>query len=220
MCDTRRRALARQPQAVPPVPDETRRLARAACPTGHVDSRLRAARGAIDQAQRCAPLLPARGPPAAAPWRVALTTIRPGAAGRAERHAADAVRRRSDWQDAWSVERTDPGVDVSVRRALRARRMAGAREPQRLAARLTQFTARGGRRARGPHRPDATHGRAAMRTLHRVERVGDTWRATLPSLAVVAPAWRLTLVTAEWFAHSGTPVEASRRPQGQAAREG
>jgi transposase len=73
--------MALQPQEVPPVPDETHRIARAAVPKGNRDIRRRDALGALYQDQRFAPWLPARGPPAASPWRVALTTLMPCAEG-------------------------------------------------------------------------------------------------------------------------------------------
>ena len=53
--------MSLQPQEVPPVPDETRRIARAAFPKGNVYIRRRDALGAIYQDQLFAPLFPARG---------------------------------------------------------------------------------------------------------------------------------------------------------------
>ena len=64
--------------------------------------RIRDALGTIDADHLCAQLLPARGPPAASPWRLALTTGLRCAEGLSDRQAADAVRRRIDWQDAVS----------------------------------------------------------------------------------------------------------------------
>jgi transposase len=57
------------------VPDETRRVARAAFPKGNVYIRMRDALGAIYHDQLVAPLFPMRGQPAASPWRLALATI-------------------------------------------------------------------------------------------------------------------------------------------------
>jgi transposase len=90
--------MSLHPQEIPPVPEETRRGAPAAFPRGHVSMRLRDELGAIDDDLLFAPVLPARGPRAVAPWRLALTTVRPCAEGLSDRQAADAVRRRLDWQ--------------------------------------------------------------------------------------------------------------------------
>jgi transposase len=84
------------PQEVPLVPEETIRVARAAFPRGNVFMRMRDELGTIYHEHLFAHLFPARGQPAEAPWRLALTTVRP-AEGLSDRQAADAVRRRIDW---------------------------------------------------------------------------------------------------------------------------
>jgi transposase len=200
--------MSLQPQEVPPVPEETCRIARAAFPKGNVYIRMRDALGAIYQDQLFAPLFPTRGQPAASPWRLALTTIMQFAEGLSDRQAADAVRSRIDWKYALSLVLTDPGFDFSVLSEFRARLIAGSLEHQLLEAMLTQFKARGWLKARGQQRTDSTHVLAAIRTLNRLESVGETWRAALNSLAVVAPDGLLTLVTSDWFDRYGTRVEA------------
>jgi transposase len=84
---------------------------------------------------------------------------------------------------------------------------------------LTHFKARGWLRARGQQRTDSTHVLAAIRTLNRLESVGETLRAALNSLAIVAPDWLLTQITPDWFDRYGTRVEEYRLPKGQEARE-
>jgi transposase len=59
--------MSRQPQEVPPIPDETRRVARAAFPKGNMYIRMRDALGAIYHDQLFAPLFPTRGQPAVSP---------------------------------------------------------------------------------------------------------------------------------------------------------
>jgi transposase len=51
---------------------------------------------------------------------------------------------------------------------------------------------------RGRQRTDSTHVLAAVRTLNRLERVGETMRAALDSLAVVVPDWLRTQAPPEW----------------------
>jgi transposase len=121
--------MSLHPQDVPPVPEETSRVARAAFPRGHGFMRRRDALGTIDHDHLLAHLFPARGQPAEAPWRLALTTVRPCVEGLSDRQAADAVRRRMDWQDALSLELTDPGCDHTVLSAFRTRLVTGQAEP-------------------------------------------------------------------------------------------
>jgi transposase len=87
--------MSLHPQEIPPVPEETRRVAQAAFPRGNVYMRIRDALGAMYDDHLFAPLFPAHGQPAAPPWRLALTTVRPCAEGLSDRQAADAVRSRS-----------------------------------------------------------------------------------------------------------------------------
>jgi hypothetical protein len=58
---------------------------------------------------------------------------------------------------------------------------------------------------------------AAIRTLNRLELVGETLRAALNSLATVAPQWLRAWVPPAWFDRYGTRVEESRLPKGVAA---
>src|SRR5262245_39851848 len=211
--------MSRQPQEVPPVPDETRRVARVAFPKANVYIRIRDALGAIYHDQVFAAVLPTRGQPAASPWRLALTTIMPFAEGLSDRQAADAGRSRIDWQDALSLALTAPGFDFSVLSEFRARLIDGALEPQLLEARLTHFKARGWLAARGQQRAGSTHVLAAIRTLNRLESVGEPLRAALNGLAIVVPDWLLTQMAPDWSDRYCTTVEEYRLPKGQEVRE-
>ena len=102
--------MSLHPQEIPPVPEETRRVAQAAFPRGNVYMRIRDELGAIYDDQLFAPLFPARGQPAASPWRLALTTVMQFAEGLSDRQAADAVRSRIDWKYALSLELDRPGL--------------------------------------------------------------------------------------------------------------
>jgi transposase len=124
--------MSLHPQELPPIPEETRRLARAAFPRGNVSRRLRDERSAISDDPRCAPLFPPRGQPAASPWRLAVTTVMPCAEGVSDRPAADAGRSRSDWKEVLRLELTDPGGDHTVLSEVRTRRVAGPADQRRL----------------------------------------------------------------------------------------
>ena len=62
-------------------------------------------------------------------------------------------------------------------------------------------------KARGRQRTDSTHVLAAVRMLNRLERVGETMRAALNELAVVAPAWLQARVPVEWYERYARRVE-------------
>ena len=102
------------PQAIGPVPEETARVARAACPKGNPYLAMRDLLGTLYEDQQFAALFPSQGQPAFAPWRLALVTIMQFAEGLSDRQAAEAVRVRLDWKYAINSELTDPGFDFSI----------------------------------------------------------------------------------------------------------
>jgi hypothetical protein len=98
LCKSRRDAMSLHPQAVPPVPEETACIARTAFRTGNLCLQMRDELGALYTDESFAPLFPARGQPAEAPWHLALVTVLQYAEGLSEEQAALAVRGRIDWQ--------------------------------------------------------------------------------------------------------------------------
>lgn len=210
--------MSLKPQPIGPVPELTAFVARAAFPDGNPYLAVRDALGTFYEDSRFAGLFPDRGQPAEAPWRLALVTVLQFAEGLADRQAAEAVRGRIDWKYALGLELTDPGFDFSVLCEFRARLVAGGAERLLLEAMLETCTAQGLVKARGKQRTDSTHILAAIRTLNRLELVGETLRAALNSLATVAPQWLREWVPPEWFDRYANRVEESRLPKGQEAR--
>ncbi len=172
------------------VAEDTARVARAACPKGNVYLRMRDELGRLSEDEAFAALFPPRGQPAAAPWRLALVSVMPFAAGLSDRQAADAVRSRLAWKYALSLELTAPGCDAAVLSGFHSRWVAGGAADQLLDAMLARFHACGLLKARGRQRTDSTHVLAAIRALDRLETGGEPLRHALHRLAVVAPAWR------------------------------
>ncbi len=64
-----------RPQPLPPLPDETARIARAAFPKEHPYLALADTLGELFADEQFAALFPQRGQSALAPWRLALATI-------------------------------------------------------------------------------------------------------------------------------------------------
>jgi transposase len=180
--------------------------------------RVRDELGTIYEDQLFVSLFPARGQPAEPPWRLALTTVMQFAEGLSDRQAADAVRSRIDWKYALSLELTDAGFDHTVLSEFRTRLLAGEAERLRLDTLLARVRERGLLKARGRQRTDSTHVLAAIRTLNRLERVGETLRHALNSLAVVAPDWLRAQVPAAWFDRYGPRMDTYRLPKTAAAR--
>jgi transposase len=84
------------PQPIPPVPEETARVARTAFPHGRWYLMMRDELGTRFTDDAFATLFPTRGQPAKAPWRLALVTVMPDVEDVFDRQAAEAVRGRID----------------------------------------------------------------------------------------------------------------------------
>jgi transposase len=200
------------------IPEETMRVARAAFPKGSVYMRMRDALGPIYEDRAFAALFPARGQPAESPARLALVTIMQFAEGLTDRQAADAVRSRIDWKYALALELTDSGFDASVLSEFRDRLLTGDPTQLLFERMLEVLRARKLLKERGRARTDSTHILAAMRTLNRLECVGETLRHALNTLATVAPAWLQGWVPSSWFERYGRRFEEYRLPPGKAER--
>src|SRR6516165_9755830 len=124
----RERSMSLKALPIPPVPEETARVAHVVFPRGHVLIQLRDTLGSIYPDEQFADLLPTHGQPAEAPWRLALVTIFQFMEHLTDRQAADAVRSRLDWKYALSLELTDPGFDHTVLSEFRSRLIQGTAE--------------------------------------------------------------------------------------------
>ena len=113
--------MSMYPQALGPIPEETVRVARAACPKGTLAMRLRDGLGEVYQDEQFAALYPVEGQPAYAPWRLAVVTVLQYAENLTDRQAANAVRERLDWKYSLGLELTDPGFDFSLLSEFRRR---------------------------------------------------------------------------------------------------
>jgi transposase len=163
--------MSLHPHVIAPVPEATVRVARAAFPQGQPSLTFRDALGPVFQDDDVPPLCPLEGPPGLPPWRLALVTIMPFRETLAERPAAEAVRARSDWTYLLGLELTDPGFAFSVLRALRDRLRTGSAAELLLDKLLERCRALGRLKARGQQRTASTHGRAAIRGMHRLALV-------------------------------------------------
>jgi transposase len=211
--------MSLHPHAPYPIPEETQRVARAAFPRGNLYMQVADHLGPLYHDAQFTALFPRRGQPAEAPARLALVTVLQFAEGLSDRQAADTVRSRIDWKYVLSLDLADPGFDHTVLSEFRARLVTGAAEHLLLDTLLTLAQTQGLLKARGRQRTDSTHVLAAIRVLNRLERVGETLRAALNSLAVVAPAWVQALAPPEWYERYAHRVENYQMPKTDAARK-
>jgi len=211
--------MALRPEPVGPVPTETVRAARAAFPKGHRLLRLRDELGTLYDDVRFAPLFPPQGCPAEAPWRLALVTALQFAEGLTDRPAADAVRDCLSWTYLLGLGLTDTGFDVTILSDFRARLVGGKAVHLLLDALLDRCKDAGLLTARGRQRTDSTHVLAAVRTLNRLECVGETLRHALNTLAAVVPDWLRAQVGADWYDRYGRRIEETRLPEAATERD-
>jgi len=160
-----------------------------------------------------------QGRPAESPGMLALVTVMQYAEGLTDRQAADAVRARIDWKYALRLGLEDAGFDFSVLSEFRDRVIAGGVEQRLLDDMLDRFKELGLLKARGRQRTDSTHVLAAVRKMNRLERVGETLRATLNVLAVAAPDWLREQVSPDWYDRYGPRFEQYRLPKSKAERK-
>ena len=202
-----------------PIPAETVRIAHAAFPQGTLCMQMRDTLGPLYDGHQFVALFSSTGQPAEAPARLALVLVLQCAEGLSDRQAADAVRGRIDWKYALALELTDSGFDTSVLSEFRTRLMQEGAEHLLLEPLLRRLEERDLLKARGTQRTDSTHILAAIRTLNRLELVGETMRYALNRLAVAAPAWRRASMQPAWGERYSHRVENYRCPKADADRQ-
>ncbi|MBW4490863.1 MAG: transposase [Trichocoleus desertorum ATA4-8-CV12] len=205
--------MSLQPQAIPPIPEETAYVACAAFAKENRYLRMRDELGVFFKDQDFARLYPQCGHAAQTPWRLALITIMQFAENLSDRQAADAVRARIDWKYALSLDLTDAEFNFSVLSEFRDRLRASGAEQQLLEIMLQQFQQQDLLKAHGRQRTDSTHVIARVRDLTRLGLIGETLRHTLNTIAQVEPGWLRAQVPEEWYNHYGKRLEESQFPK-------
>jgi len=210
--------MSLQPQAIPPIPEETARVARAILPKGNTFIHMRDELGTFFRDEDFLDLFSEKGQPAESAWRLALVMVMQYAEGLTDRQAADAVRTRIDWKYALSLEITDPGFDFSVLSEFRSRLLTKKAERRLFDIMLSQCRERGWIKERGKQRTDSTHVLAAIRTTNRLECVGEAMRHALNILAEVAPDWLLEHMKPEWAKRYQSRFSDFRLPKDEKPR--
>ncbi|MDH3600957.1 MAG: IS1182 family transposase [Candidatus Tectomicrobia bacterium] len=208
-------------ESIPPVPQTTAAMVRAAFPKGNPYVDLHTEFGAIYDDDHFADLYSQNcgRPVEVAPWRLALVTVMQYMEGLSDRQAADAVRRCMDWKYALSLELSDPGFNFTLLHDFRERLVRHESSQQLLDTLLGACKARGLIKARGKQRTDSTHVLAAIRTLNRLELALETVRAALNQLSEADPQWVRQWVPLEWYEHYGPRAESFRLPKETSKRD-
>jgi transposase len=211
--------MSLKPQPIPPVPEETVRIAQAAFPKGNIYMQMRDELGSVYTDDVFATLYPPDGQPALSPWRLALVTVMQFAENLTDRQAADAVRARLDWKYVLSLDVTDAGFHYSVLSEFRLRLLEHEVEQRLLDELLKRYVEHGWLKARTTQRTDSTHIVAAIRELNQLELVGETLRHALNSLAVVVTDWLRSQVPIEWFERYAERFDEFRLPKSKTERQ-
>ncbi|RZB19501.1 IS1182 family transposase [Streptomyces sp. F001] len=211
--------MSLRPVPAPSVPEATARVARAAFRKGCLAMRIRDELGPLFEDEQFASAFPCRGGPAWSPGQLAMVSVLQFAEGLTDRQAADAVRGRIDVKYALGLELDDPGFDFSVLSEFRDRLISHGLEELVLNRLLERVGELGLLRAGGRQRTDSTHVLAQVRTLNRMEFVGETLRAALETLAAAAPGWLRQIAVPEWFERYGKRIDSFRFPKGADARQ-
>jgi transposase len=207
------------PQNIPDIPQQTVEVARASFPKGNIYMKIRDTLGSIFEEEVFADLFPQNGQPAYTPWRLALVCIMQFMENLSDRQAADAVRGHIDWKYVLSLALTDSGFDYSILSEFRTRLLAGGAEQKLLDILLHRLKESGLLKTHRRQRTDSTHVLGAIRTLNRLETLGEGMRVALDSLAVAAPDWLATNIQPDWFDRYGRRVENYRLPKLDSERE-
>lgn len=207
------------PQNIPDIPVETVQVARAAFPKGNIYLQIRDTLGSIYEDEAFVELFSQRGQPAESPWRLALICVMQFVENLSDRQAADAVRARIDWKYALSLPLTDSGFDFSILSEFRTRLVNSGMEQKLLDILLSQLQSKGLLKTHRRQRTDSTHVVAAIRSLNRLETLGEGMRSALDSLAVAVPEWLTAHIQPDWFDRYGRRVENYRLPKLDSERE-
>ena len=148
------------------IPEETARVAHAACPKGTLAMHLRDALEELYQDEQFRDLYPVEEQSDDASWKLALVTVLQYAENLTDRQATDAARGRIDWKYALGLELTDPGFDFTRLAAYRTRLVDKHADNQLLNRLLEVAKQRGWLKGRGgKQRIDSAYVLARVRSL-------------------------------------------------------
>ena len=206
-------------EALPPIPEETKRIAKKAFRKGNRYLTLRDELGSLLQSEGYAGLYSSQGQPGLSPLELNLLLVVEQMEGLSDRDVVEAVVSRIDLKYLLGKPLDYSGFDASVLSEFRQRLIEGKAESQLFEQILTICCRKGWLKASGKQRTDSTHVLAAIRNINRYELVGETMRKVLNAMATVAPEWLQGRTPSAWFARYSTRIEEYRLPEGGPAHQ-
>jgi transposase len=211
--------MSLQIKGLPEIPAETARVARSAFPKGSLAISVRDRLGEIFTDEPFAEAFGVRGAPGLPPALLSLVTVLQFTEDLTDRQAAAMAVRAIDWKYALGMELGATGFDDSVLSRFRARLAEHGMERLVFDRLLAWCREQGLIGAGGKQRTDATHVTSAVRDLNRLELAGESVRAALEALAVVAPAWLADTVNVPELAlRYGERINGWKMPSSQTKR--
>ncbi|MDU0294476.1 transposase [Saccharothrix longispora] len=207
-----------QPRVWSGVPELTAQVARAAFPKGCLAMNVRDRLGPLFDDEVFRSAFGVRGRPGISPGQLALVSVLQFAENLTDRQAAHAVRSRIDWKYLLGLELSHTGFDFTVLTGFRDRLLAHDLEETVLDMLLGRLTELGLVVGKGRQRTDSTHVLAAVRSLNRLEFVGETLRAALEALAAASPEWFGGWMEPVWRQRYGVRTDAYRLPRAEDER--
>jgi transposase len=212
-------AISMGPTRVDDVPSGTRDVAHAVFPKGCLAMRIRDQLGLVFPDDEFREALGTRGRPGISPGQLALVSVLQFAENLTDRQVAHAVRSRIDVKYLLGLELTDQGFDFTVLSGFRQRLLEHGLEEKILDLLLERLAGLGLVAAGGRQRTDSTHVLAAVRSMNRLEFVGETLRAALEVLATAAPQWLMSWMDPAWQDRYGARIDAYRLPSDRPERD-
>lgn len=181
------------------IPEQTKRVAKAAFPKANVYIKLRDELGTIYEDKEFEGLFSNMGQPAFSPSKLALITIFQFVENLSDRQAADAVRSRIDWKYALGLELEDSGFDASVLSEFRTRLVENDQANILFDKLVNKLIEAKLIRPRGKQRTDSTIVLANIHASSRLEYISETMRYALNTLAKADPKWTSNNADQEWY---------------------
>ncbi len=212
--------MSLQPTAIPPVPDETARIAKKVFKRkGNLYLVIGDQIGTLFEKIDFADLYASDGAPAFSPNLLALVAVFQRLEDLSDRAMADAVRARIDLKYALHLPLEHMGFDGSLLSDFRERLLHDAAALRMFDGVLERLTELGLLAAGGKQRSDGTYVLAATRTLTRLELLAESMRLALQALAEYRPDWLRTVAFVHWHERYGKPWNSWRLPRKTEQRE-
>ena len=201
------------------IPADTVRVARASFRKGNALMRLRDECGELFREADFSDLYSWKGQEGLSPVILGTVTILQYVEGLSDRQAGLMVCSRIDWKYLLGVELTYSGFDPSVLSEFRSRLLEQGAAERLFEKPLARLREQGLVKERGRQRSDSTQVLAAIRTLNRLELVGESLRYALNQVAIEGRGWLTSWVPAEWFDRYSSRIEEAKLPTQESERQ-